>query len=75
MLGNAINRAGWQKAGSKNVRRVRLAMIFPERAYFCEKIGSDQYFLAFTDHSSFFQLQKDAEPGVRLCHAAAAPQI
>jgi hypothetical protein len=74
MLGNAINRAGRQKADPKNVRRLRLAMIFQERAYFCEKIGSDQYFLTFTDHSGFFQLQKDAEPGVRLFHAAAAPQ-
>ena len=74
MLGNAINRAGLQKAGPKNVRRLRFAMIFPVRAFFCEKIGSDQYFIPFTDHSGFLQLQKDAEPGFRLYHTAAAPQ-
>jgi hypothetical protein len=56
MLGNAINRAGQQRADPKNVWRLRLAMIFPARVYFCEKIGSDQYFFTFTDHSGFFQL-------------------
>lgn len=54
MLGNAINRAGRQRAGLKNMQRLRFAMIFPARTFFVKRLTLIRIFLrSLTIQASF----------------------